>query len=80
MREGVGERRLAALPLPRLHHCCTATAPPPLFTYPPTTLARPPGRKNKTLGAIFRQSNTLALLEQNYEVYQVGSNASVGGR
>ena len=31
----------------------------------------PPRSKNKTLGAIFRQSNTLALLEQNYQVYQV---------
>ena len=31
----------------------------------------PAGRKNKTLGAIFRQGNTLALLEQNYAVWQV---------
>ena len=31
----------------------------------------PPRRKNKTLGAIFRQGNTLALLEQNYAVWQV---------
>ena len=28
------------------------------------------GRKNKTLGAIFRQSNTLQLLERNFKLYQ----------
>ncbi|EIE25280.1 dimethyladenosine transferase [Coccomyxa subellipsoidea C-169] len=28
------------------------------------------GRKNKTLGAIFRQSSTLALLEANYKLHQ----------
>ena len=29
-------------------------------------------RKNKTLGAIFRQSRTLQLLEANHAVVQVG--------
>lgn len=43
---------------------------------PPITLLEAPlafsaCRKNKTLGAIFRQGNTLALLEQNYTVWQV---------
>ena len=28
------------------------------------------GRKNKTLGAIFRQGNTLQLLERNFKLYQ----------
>ncbi|KAL4445312.1 hypothetical protein ABPG77_011137 [Micractinium sp. CCAP 211/92] len=36
------------------------------------------GRKNKTLGAIFRQSNTLALLEQNYAVAQALHRAADG--
>ncbi|PRW44303.1 dimethyladenosine transferase [Chlorella sorokiniana] len=36
------------------------------------------GRKNKTLGAIFRQGNTLALLEQNYAVWQALHKASDG--
>ena len=34
--------------------------------------------KNKTLGAIFRQGNTLALLEQNYAVYQALHKAADG--
>ncbi len=41
-------------------------------------ISRPHRRKNKTLGAIFRQGNTLALLEQNYAVWQVGGGANAG--
>ena len=36
-------------------------------------------RKNKTLSAIFRQSSTLALLEQNYQVYQALHKDVAGG-
>ena len=36
------------------------------------------GRKNKTLGAIFRQHHTLALLEANHATTQVGAGVVVG--
>lgn len=35
------------------------------------------GRKNKTLGAIFRQSNTLQLLERNFKLYQALCSATL---
>ena len=35
------------------------------------------GRKNKTLGAIFRQSNTLQLLERNYKLCQALSTTQL---
>ena len=35
------------------------------------------GRKNKTLGAIFRQSNTLQLLERNFKLYQALSTPAM---
>ncbi|PSC75956.1 putative dimethyladenosine transferase [Micractinium conductrix] len=38
------------------------------------------GRKNKTLGAIFRQGNTLALLEQNYQMAAALHKAADGGQ
>lgn len=37
-------------------------------------------RKNKTLGAIFKQASTLALLHQNYQLCQAISNATVGAK
>ncbi|GFR39705.1 hypothetical protein Agub_g184 [Astrephomene gubernaculifera] len=36
-------------------------------------------RKNKTLGAIFRQANTLQALEANYRTYQALQGAAAGG-
>ena len=35
------------------------------------------GRKNKTLGAIFRQGNTLQLLERNYKLYQALASSTL---
>ena len=35
------------------------------------------GRKNKTLGAIFRQHHTLALLEENHAITQVRFQSSL---
>ena len=74
--------RLRLLPLP---HPATAPLPcsPPLHHSAPlpcTALCSPARcRKNKTLGAIFRQGNTLALLEQNYAVAQALHRAADGG-
>ena len=44
--------------------------------------ARAPRRKNKTLGGIFRQKTTLALLEGNYRTWQalqLGTERVAGG-
>lgn len=37
------------------------------------------GRKNKTLGAIFRQPSTLALMHNNYQLCQALAASGVGG-
>ena len=58
----------------------TPPIPPPDPTPPPHPTPPQPTccRKNKTLGAIFRQGNTLALLEQNYAVAQALHRATDG--
>ena len=54
---------------------------PALLPRSPLLHVLPPScRKNKTLGAIFRQGNTLALLEQNYQMAAALHKAADGGQ
>lgn len=56
-----------------------ACQPPPHRPHTVPSALLPPRRKNKTLGAIFRQGSTLALLEQNHAVAAALHRAADGG-